>query len=399
MNAAANQPLNNFYVLLVAILLTFITGCSGGGGDNIPASLSSAKSITAFSLNGVVGTINEVEKTIVVTMPFGTDVTALVASFETTGANVAVGTATQISGTTANNFTEPVIYIVTAENACTIIYTVTVTVTVSDLPGNLTTVFSVDFNNHEVGTYTRSQLFQDWNLGGVLKSINGIDEGRVSVDLDVDGKYISVLYPVGSCGPKDSDGCGKGGGAQWLMPLDKSYDELYLSYKVKFKQGFDFVIGGKLPGLTASPDPATIMPPTGGNKPSDCEGFSARYMWKNNGKTETYLYSPRQEGTYGDDLYWKNPEGSFVFFQADRWYTITQRLVMNTPGQKDGVLDVWLDGIRVQHLEDVFYRGSECPDLGINQFYFSTFFGGNDTTWAATRDECIYFRDFIISRP
>ena len=89
---------------------------------------SSAKAITAFSLNGVAGTINETGKIIAVTMPFGTSVTSLVATFTTTGASVKVGSTVQINGTTANNFTSPVTYTVTAADASTQDYTVTVTV-------------------------------------------------------------------------------------------------------------------------------------------------------------------------------------------------------------------------------------------------------------------------------
>ena len=54
-------------MLLAAVLLMVMTGC-GGGGDSSSAP-SSAKAITAFSLNGIDGTINEAGKTITVTMP------------------------------------------------------------------------------------------------------------------------------------------------------------------------------------------------------------------------------------------------------------------------------------------------------------------------------------------
>ncbi len=64
-------------------------------------------------------------------MPFGTNVTALVATYVTTGASVAVGSTTQVNGVIANNFTSPVVYTVTAANGSTQNYTVTVTT----LPG------------------------------------------------------------------------------------------------------------------------------------------------------------------------------------------------------------------------------------------------------------------------
>jgi len=54
--------------------------------------------------------VNEAAKTILVTVPFGTDLTTLVATFTSTGANVKVGTAVQTSTATANNFSAPVAY-------------------------------------------------------------------------------------------------------------------------------------------------------------------------------------------------------------------------------------------------------------------------------------------------
>jgi glycine cleavage system regulatory protein len=90
---------------------------------------SSSKAITAFSLLGIAGTINEPAKTISVTVPYGTNVTALVATFTTTGANVKVGTTVQVSGSTPNDFTSPVAYIVTAADNSTATYTVTVYIT------------------------------------------------------------------------------------------------------------------------------------------------------------------------------------------------------------------------------------------------------------------------------
>jgi hypothetical protein len=91
---------------------------------------NTAKALTAFSFNSpaVTATINETAKTIALTVPFGTDVTALVATFASTGASVKVGTTTQTSGTTANNFTGPVTYTVVAADGSTQAYVVTVTI-------------------------------------------------------------------------------------------------------------------------------------------------------------------------------------------------------------------------------------------------------------------------------
>jgi hypothetical protein len=101
---------------------------------NVPSStvaLSSAKAITAYLLNGVAGVINETTKTISITMPYGTNVTAQVATFTTTGAGVTAGAVAQTSGTTTNDFTRPVVYTVTASDSTTAAYTVTVSVALS----------------------------------------------------------------------------------------------------------------------------------------------------------------------------------------------------------------------------------------------------------------------------
>jgi hypothetical protein len=106
---------------------------------NLP---SNAKAITAFSFASpaATGTIDESAHTIAVTVPYGTAVTALIASFTTTGASVTVGGMAQESGTTANNFTSPVTYKVTAADASTQDYLVTVTVTPS--PAKAISAFS-----------------------------------------------------------------------------------------------------------------------------------------------------------------------------------------------------------------------------------------------------------------
>ncbi len=121
-------PLLWIMALLLAVLLA---GCGNGGSDPIFGGASASgvnKEITAYSLNGIAGTINESAKTIAVTVPFATNVTALVATYTHNGVSVKVGSTVQVSGTTPNNFTGPVLYTVTAQDASTAIYTVTVTI-------------------------------------------------------------------------------------------------------------------------------------------------------------------------------------------------------------------------------------------------------------------------------
>jgi uncharacterized delta-60 repeat protein len=101
------------------------TGCTGEGSlqvilgrmndsQNIKV-YSRVKEMLTFSINGVSGTI-EADDDIVITLPTATSLLSLVSNFSFHGETVRVGTTEQISGTTSNNFSEPVQYKVYAEN-------------------------------------------------------------------------------------------------------------------------------------------------------------------------------------------------------------------------------------------------------------------------------------------
>jgi uncharacterized protein (TIGR02145 family)/uncharacterized repeat protein (TIGR02543 family) len=96
----------------------------------VTVSPNTAKALTSFSFASpaAAGTINETAKTVAVTVPYGTNVTALIATFVTTGASVKVGSTAQASGTTPNNFSSPEFYTVTAADGSTQDYVVTVTI-------------------------------------------------------------------------------------------------------------------------------------------------------------------------------------------------------------------------------------------------------------------------------
>lgn len=116
----------NVLKVLLSVLIAVFFGISC---KSSPTSLSSEKAISAFSLNNpsVTGTINDSAKTIVLNLSDTlADLTALVATFSTTGASVTVGSTVQVSGTTPNDFTDPVIYTVKGADNSTANYTVIV---------------------------------------------------------------------------------------------------------------------------------------------------------------------------------------------------------------------------------------------------------------------------------
>lgn len=92
-----------------------------------------AKSILSFGFEHpsslslpVVGTIDEGEKTIVCVVPYGLDVTSLIATYSITGLSMRVDSTAQNSGVTGNDFSNPVTYTVVAADNSTQNYVVTV---------------------------------------------------------------------------------------------------------------------------------------------------------------------------------------------------------------------------------------------------------------------------------
>jgi len=142
--AAQTPPID--YTNPVAYKVTGADGTWATYTVLVTVSKNTAKAIQTFTLavSGVasIGTVIDegitptAQKTIAVTMPFGTtDLTALVATFTTTGAHVKVGTTEQVSGSTPNDFSAasgvapvPVVYTVAAADLTTTTYNVTVSV-------------------------------------------------------------------------------------------------------------------------------------------------------------------------------------------------------------------------------------------------------------------------------
>ncbi len=248
-------------------------------------------------------------------------------------------------------------------------------------------VFEQDFETAPVGSYGSRQLNIDWQTPFWHL---GFAQGRVNIVADSDrGRALRVTYPANKYGAT--------GAAAFLsdvgfgVTLPKSYEELYLAYDMKFSKGFDFVRGGKLPGLCGYDN--TLSPTsgcnTGGGFPDGFDGWSARGMWREGGRLENYVYHADQSNFYGDDEFWG------VRARAGTWHRVQHRVVLNTPGVADGILEAWLDGKKV--FSDNRFMFRKTANIGINLFYFSTFYGGNDSSWAPSSDQYAYFDNFRIA--
>jgi hypothetical protein len=94
------------------------------------------------------------------------------------------------------------------------------------------------------------------------------------------GPVLQVQYAAGSYEDNDT------GGAQMYAMWNTSgspFESMLVSYEVAFDSGFDWVKGGKLPGLRGGPDPDNC---SGGDQANGTNCFTSRVMWRTDGEGE-----------------------------------------------------------------------------------------------------------------
>lgn len=235
-------------------------------------------------------------------------------------------------------------------------------------------VLRLDFARVPEGPFTEARLHAELPRANSITS--HLSERTNVVREDGGNKVLRVDYPAQSVGPAE-------GGAVFIVSIPPA-PEYYLSYRVRLEAGFDFARGGKLPGLSSGGGKYS-----GGRVPVDGDGWSARLLFKPGGKAGVYLYHAGMKGPWGDTLPLSAP------FRPGQWHTIVQHVRVNHGDQHDGILEVWMDGVSTLERHDLQLRRGE-KGL-IDSLCFSTFHGGNNPSFAPTRDSHASFDDFVIS--
>ncbi|KAJ7704483.1 polysaccharide lyase family 14 protein [Mycena rosella] len=204
-----------------------------------------------------------------------------------------------------------------------------------------------------------------------------------------DGKLaMEAIYPKGLY--KEPRG-----GSSFYAPGPDTVDfttarELTFGYSIMFPQGFQFVKGGKLPGIY----------PT-------C--FSARLMWRPQGAGELYTYLPDPSDpkyaaneklctmpqsqcnpTYGASI----SRGAFTF-PTGEWLTVSERMKLNTAGQADGELELFVGGKSVISATWIIIRDSD--EGRMRGIQFQTFFRSATADWASPVNQTAFFTDFSVA--
>ena len=177
---------------------------------------------------------------------------------------------------------------------------------------------------------------------------------------------MTVKFKPGGKINKETRRAPSGVGFKWRPGYLRSASAACLSYSVRLPKNFKFTRGGTLPGLygasqTASPDTAAA--------------FSTRMRWLRGGKIGVQPIMPNDRDgrllTLGEN---------WLKLPREQWVQIEQEIVLNTPGQRNGTLRLWVDGRLYLNLGKLGFRRE--PGTGFSGVIADTHYATSDMAWA-----------------
>ncbi|KAG0276458.1 hypothetical protein BGZ95_007505 [Linnemannia exigua] len=213
-------------------------------------------------------------------------------------------------------------------------------------------------------------------------------------------QVMQVNYPKGSYAPKA--GPVTGGTSFYAKPFgdDAPFEKMMISYDVAFPGGFDWVLGGKLPGIYGGQAHSC----SGGNQSTGDNCLTMRLMWRQDGGGEVYAYIPVEDNSdfcknpnvQCNDQFGKSIGRGLLYFPPGAWTRVDMVMQLNEPaGYNNGILDVYINGLKAISMNTIPYRKTGM--VGFQGLMFSTFFGGNTPQYATPVDTSVFFRNVQLS--
>ena len=196
---------------------------------------------------------------------------------------------------------------------------------------------------------------------------------RESITMEGDVKVFKGVFKAGEIGGP------KGHTPRLTLEPGKEY---FFEYIVRFDTGWDFSRGGKLPGLAGATAPTGCVTTSG-------DGFSARLMWRQEGRLIGYMYDIDKSEECG------TPLNTTFNFKVNQWHKVKQRVKLNTARNRDGEVQVWVDGMEQVNAKRPLMI--EAPNRRIDVVLFHSFFGGSTNDWAPSRDVTISFSEIYAT--
>ena len=209
---------------------------------------------------------------------------------------------------------------------------------------------------------TRTQAGWAYNAPPVIDNATNTPAG---------GGALKMTYPAGTY--TTSMG---GGRAEYTIPGQPT--ELYIGHWIKWSSPFDWnPIGTKIDYL--------VM-----REASTASGFRDNFltMIQNNGSTLTFtqqlVSAPGTQNRY--------PNRGGVNIQKNRWYWLEIHARLNTVGQANGFLEIWVDDVLIMQHSDVTYR---TTNASWGQYQHSPEWGGGGGT--INQEQYIWFDHTVLS--
>ena len=215
-------------------------------------------------------------------------------------------------------------------------------------------------------------------------------------DYSVSNGEMTLTYPNNSCA---ANLINKGGVGFYAYPIGQtgtsvfSVNEITFQYDIYFDPKFDWVKGGKLPGLYGG-----VKGASGGTHLDN--GMSARIMWRRNGGGELYMYIPLAQDSsvtaiaIDDFPYGLCLGRNQFYFVKGQWQTIKIYMKMNDIGVNNGIIELSYNNEVKISLTKINLRTMDIPISGI---MFQSFFGGGDMTWKSKLDTYIKIRNMYLT--
>jgi len=156
---------------------------------------------------------------------------------------------------------------------------------------------------------------------------------------------IEARIPAGSYGPRARLPQKGGISFRWRHGRPEAIHAACLSYSLFLPQAFRFHEGGKLPGLFGK-SRAPVE-----KAGSAADSFSSRLGWGPGGVVGLAALAPRPQLSGPLALNqggWSLPLGQWLHFE--------QEVVLNTPGEADGIMRVWVNGEMLLDNREMSYR-------------------------------------------
>jgi hypothetical protein len=379
----------------VVVTAVFLTGCGGGGSDSSGPSVPDTSSSNAPPIASFESSCTD-ERVCSFTST-STDPDGTIASVLWTFPDGSTANTTETSFTFAEYGNFLVSLEATDNNGISRVNNQTISVTVdfhsASATANLndsSVIWSQDFNHRPDGAYTGEDLAQDLNT-----------TSRPNIDLDkfeIQNGEIAATFTPGKIGTS----------VGMHIPLHFDYNELWLTFDVRFDENYDQIAkGGKLMGLGGHPE--GNYPPTGCVDVAPDEGFSVRNQYRQGGQLTQYVYHQNKDEngadsgdgrTCGEQLYIEDASETDTFinmfqFKKDKIYTIELHVKMNNPQESNGIAETYINGKLAKQTNEWIF--SQSGLYGINSWLFQLYIGGAQEDWELDNPSTLYLDNFALS--